>query len=1237
MTNPSALDALTLPLVGTRLIEASAGTGKTFTIAALYVRLILGHRTISSEISHQADTPTNPLLPPDILVVTFTEAATKELRERIRDRLTQAAAYFRQKIQQGDDFLQQLRQEYPEDHWPHCAYKLELAANWMDEAAVYTIHGWCNRMLQQHAFDSGSLFRQEVDNDDQSLLQQVVCDYWRQYFYPLSETATLAVHKLASTPEQLAQCLKNLLFETEAAGLEFADTGIHDAFSAWETWELERYKLENDARQLWRMHQSVLESTLKSASENSWLNGNLYRKASFEEKLSAMAAWAASNESLAIEDLAKFGRYKLQAGLSQKYRDKVSHFEHKAFEALDELVEHCGQELDIRQLIIRHAVHWMRQRYQIEKQRMARMTFDDMLNRLDLALQGPNAEPLANNIRRQYPVAMIDEFQDTDPVQYRIFARLYPAGIETDLACFMIGDPKQAIYSFRGGDIFTYLKAHQATLGRHYTLDTNYRSTQALVTAVNQIFLHNETQKCAGAFWFKTEHYNPLPFLSVNAKGRDEEWIIDDQSAAALNLWHIESDTPIGMPEYRWQMAETTASEIVRLLRSADCGQTGFKDGSGNIRGLQPADIAILVRSGTEAKAMRRALAARQLRSVYLSERESIYASPEATDCLIWLKALADPRNEAKVRAALSTATLGWTYQELLQLTYNEPAWEQQLERFVLYQQRWQQAGILPTLRQLMSDFALPARLNQLTDGERRLTNLLHLAELLQQASSHLEGEQALIRHLAEAMADNAAHSSGDESVIRLESDANLIKIITIHKSKGLEYPLVFLPFICSFREVNSANNRYYRYHDEQLNLNIDLGKADAFKTLSDKERLQEDLRLFYVAITRARFACWLGVAPIKIQNSKHSQLEKSAMGYLLDWQAGMLSGALREQLQKLKGTCTSIAINPLPPATSDCYVAQQQALPTEEVRATNRIVADHWWIASYSALQTENTTAKNPLTSIEAENYREDKQVDETELTPTTPIAGTGIHGLPKGAEAGVLIHELLEQAAQLGFDSVHKQPQLARQLIANLFKTNIWLHQHDILQQSLQRWLQQPLLTHANLSLSKLSKDQYQAELEFLLGVDTVNTEKLDNLLNQYTFSGHPRPRLLPNQLNGLLKGFVDLVFVHDNRYYVVDYKFNSLGSQDAAYHLPALEAAMLDKRYDLQAVLYLLALHRLLKVRLGSHYDYESHIGGSVYLFLRGTQHSDGGRLLIKPPAILIESLDVLFSAESLTEAC
>lgn len=1223
MTTAIALDPLTLPLSGTCLIEASAGTGKTYTIAALYVRLILDHHP-------DATLPGRELLPPDILVVTFTEAATKELRERIRERLSQAARFFREQAVASDNFLQAIRAQYDSSIWPTCARRLELAANWMDESAVYTIHSWCNRMLQQHAFDSGSLLHQEVNTDDTELLHEVVRDYWRSHYYAIANNDPnfQRLYTLFQHPDTLLQEIRTLLNNLDP----IADClGIYpDIKTLMSNVHSARQQALQALKQPWGQWAPEIKALLETAVKNKVLPAKNYKSNSIQAWIGKISAWSL-DPTLETLDIGTGLVSLTPAGMANLANTGQTPPVHPGFEALNQLPSQLAALPDLKVELIKHAIHWIRNRYASEKQRMARMTFDDMLTRLDEALQGSNGQRLANVIRQQYPIALIDEFQDTDPVQYRIFSTLYATYTESSVGCFMIGDPKQAVYSFRGADIYTYLKAHQDTTGRHYTLGTNYRSTTELVAAVNQVF-EQADQQSEGAFRFKRDNNNPLPFIPVAAKGREDEWVIDNQPAPALSIWYNETTDAVGLPQYRHTMAEATASEIVRLLNLAKTGGTGFQSDA-DIQPLQPSDIAILVRSGTEAKVMRLALAKRQLRSVYLSERDSIFASREAADMLLWLKALAEPRNERKVRTALSSATFGWSYQTLQQMALDEPGWEQQLERFIGYQQRWQQDGILPALRCLMSDYGLHTRLTQASDGERCITNLLHLAELLQHASSQLDGEQALIRYLAEAI-EAQSNQIGDEGIIRLESDANLIKIITIHKSKGLEYPLVFLPFICSFREVSSRFHAHYRYHDANQVLNIDLTKADEIRVLSDTERLQEDIRLLYVALTRARYACWLGIAPVKSGNTKVCQLEKSAMGSLLNWQTGMPPEALAQQLALLQGDCDMIVLSQPPSVSEEIYLTPQLSDRLEAARIASARITRHWWVASYSALQIEDTrliSEDQPHQTEELETSKDDKQNDEAEINSAEATKLLqGIHSLARGSGPGVLIHDLLEQCARTGFSTVQANPVLAQEFIQKRFNSSEWTHKQDIIATALSSWLNMPLLENSPLSLAQLPVDAYQAEMEFLLGADAVDIHTLDRLVTRHTFAGQARPGLQPGYVNGLLKGFIDLVFVHQQQYYVVDYKFNSLGDDDASYTVETLEKAMLAKRYDLQYSLYLLALHRLLQVRLGAHYDYDTHIGGGLYLFLRGVRSPTGGRLFSKPPRALIENMDQLFSA-------
>ena len=1220
------LSAIDFPLSDTRLIEASAGTGKTFTIAALYVRLILGHQ-LGEAFKDR------PLLPPDILVVTFTEAATKELRDRIRTRLSSAAQYFRGQHVKEDAFLDELLSFYPnESERLSAAQRLELAANWMDEAAVYTIHGWCNRMLKQHAFDSGSLFNLELKPDETELLNQVVRDYWRTFYYALAADNVFLpeLFNEFNTPEALQKVLKDFLIKEDPIDNNLTE---HKDINALCAAFYQDYQAQLSALKApWQQWAGEMRDLIEKAVSEGCLPAKNYNAKSRVEWPQKIKDWADDPNQVELK-LTETAILNLStAGMETNTKSGVPP-KHLGFDAIADLPAQISALPKLRTALIAHAVHWMRQRAVAEKNRLAQMSYNDMLTGLDFALQGKNGAQFAQVIRQHYPIALIDEFQDTDPVQYRIFEKLYPPTENAALGCFMIGDPKQAIYSFRGADIFTYLKAYTATQGKHYTLDTNYRSTEALVKAVNQLFLFADQHQEQGAFLFKSaDNTNPLPFVDVSAKGREDAWLINGQPADALNCWVWESTEAIAQQDYQTALAEVTASQIVQLLNGAEQHKTGFATES-EFKALKPNDIAILVRTGKEAKVMRKALAKRHLPSVYLSERDSIYASSEAVDVLIWLKALAEPRNEYKVRAALSTATLGFSYQELQHFVVDEISWEAQLERFVIYHDCWLQDGILPALRRLINDFSLHLKDLTAGEGERTLTNLLHLAELLQTASTQLEGEPALIRYLAEAIAEDSTQGS-DEHILRLESDADLIKIITIHKSKGLEYPLVFLPFICGFREPDKQYDSYFKFHDTQNELRVDLNKTDASKALANKERLQEDLRLLYVALTRAQYACWLGIAPIKRGKTKSCLLEKSALGYLIGWQAEQTPNSLLAQLTKVKGECESLAITPLPEMSEDVYVPHATTEQLGTARVAEVKIADNWWIASYSALKQSHQLSQKYLPD-EQETPQESTEGDEDELDDANAVkAALTIYDLPKGAGPGVLVHSLLEWCGRAGFKACLEDSVKRSDFVQKLFKHAIWQDKTPIIETALVHWLSMPLLDDAAVRLVDLSDDQYLVEMEFFMGADTVDVLALDRLVVQHFYPEQARPTLTANTIHGLMKGFIDLVFVHNQQYYVADYKFNSLGANEAAYTKAGLDAAMLEKRYDLQMLIYVLALHRLLKSRLGDAYDYDTQVGGGVYLFLRGSQSSSGGRVVNKPPKVLIEALDELFKGKVIT---
>ena len=1234
MTGPQPLDPLRFPLHGARLIEASAGTGKTYTIALLYLRLVLGHGEPGTAFAR-------PLTPPEILVVTFTEAATQELRERIRARLAEAARVFAgEAAPQPGDVLGALQGGYPPDQWPACAHRLRTAAQWMDEAAVHTIHGWAWRMLREHAMGSGSLFAQTLQTDLQDLQQRVLHDHWRRHYYPLDAAAARALLQCFASPEALWQAAKPLLGRDDARlhlkgeALDAAHDVMQELRALGEAMA-RADESEAAARALWREDRAALESLWRDQLRPH-LNGNSYRGKDddtvFDGWLAALGDWCEGAE--APKNIERFGC----AGLKLKKGQPVP--EHAAMAAIDAWLDTAGalKPDDLRARLAAHAAAELRSALAAEKQRRAELGFDDLLLQLDRALRGEGGDALAAHIRAQFPIALIDEFQDTDPVQYRIFRRIYGDAGAEDAGLILIGDPKQAIYAFRGADIRTYLRARADTAPAHYALGTNHRSTEAAVCAVNRVFGRAQQHE-RGAFRFARDGDDPVPFLPAQARGRPEALWLDGAPAPAMTLWSqapAEGRAFVGLGEYRARMAEAFASEVVRWLG----GDSGFRHEDGGWQPLRPADIAVLVRSGTEADAIRGALAARGLRSVYLSDRASVFATPEAQDLQHWLRAAADPGDEALLRTALATRTLGLPLAELARLQEDELGWEAIALRWRGLHELWQRHGVLPMLHELLHAHGLPARWLAQEGGERRLTNVLHLAEWLQRRAGELDGPQALLR----AFAERVARPEGEEDILRLESDDALIKVVTIHKSKGLEYPLVLLPFIAAWRDARKDSARAVGFHDEALDapvLELD-GAHDEAHRRAEEERLAEDMRLLYVALTRARHALWLGVAPLAAGSARKVELHKGALGQVLGAGAPVDSlEAYHEGLDALAAGCPDIAVRPVP-APQDVRWQPPPAPALGPARAPLRQGHAPWWIASYSALVQQLGAEVAPSVpadeeGAEPEDARQDQALEEAaaaspsvQAAPVQPAAGTW-HAFPKGSEPGSFLHGLLEWCAQQGFARVLKTPQALRDLVARRCAVRGWEAWIDPLCDWLPRWLALPMPLPDAAPATLAGLVQYQAEMEFWVPVQRADARRIDALVTRHTLGVAPRPALPGTRLAGMLKGFMDLVFEHEGRWWVADYKSNWLGPDAAAYDDAAMREALLAHRYDVQYVLYVFALHRLLRARLHG-YDYERHMGGAVYLFLRGADAGTRGVFAERPPRELIESLDALFGAEA-----
>lgn len=1156
----SALDLYRLPLAGTQLIEASAGTGKTWTIAGLYLRLLLeSGRDVTQ-----------------ILVVTFTRAATAELRERLRARIVQVEEALAAG-ESDDDFCRWVLATFSDGARDAARQRLGEARRRFDEAAVFTIHGFCQRVLAETQMPA-LLVEPDIVPDERDLLPMLVQEAWIRHCNDAALANLLQEHGVSL--EMVSDDVRALLRKPYLV--------LH---SGSEADALARQRAGKQAlREMWQREGEAVREDLRRADGLSKDSRKGYKDV--EAFLDELQCWLEDRPA----DMGRVGMLtpeNFQASSSRnKNGAKPQHTFWKQLEAvLATSVVACQQFrqtmiADVRTALKRH------------KEQQGVLTYQDLLGLLADAVDD---DGVASLMRTRYSAALIDEFQDTDPLQFRIFDRVYnamPEGAER-LPLFLVGDPKQAIYSFRGADIFTYLRARESAVLRH-SLDTNRRSLEPLVQAVNCVFAHN-----TNAFLFAD-----LRFQSVQALPASPQPVFVDGRKPLHCKLLPPAEKSLSKEKATELAARDAAADIVALLRDAAAGRVQIPDDKapGGQRALAAPDIAVLVPSHRLGGLMAEELNACGVAVVQRSE-ESVFASAEAAELRLVLEAVLAPGREGFVKAALLSTPLGWTVEQLYGAQHDDFAWGDLCERLLQLRERWQQKGFIAMWEALLAEFSVFDRLLRLDGGERRLTNLRHLATLLQQEA---DGEPSPERQLAWLRVQVEDAVKGEDNQLRLESDAARVQILTVHVSKGLEYPVVFCPFLWQARKLKTEDRAEYRSGADSL---LDIGSG-LFEHAHDRmttERLAEGLRVLYVALTRAKYRC-------QITWGLCNESEMAALTWLLLGQG--LAPEPDEIRNGLKGRTRADYIAALEKIRSTCgdgFSWEEMGAPEPamlEVKAArdfvpvlppcHRSLQRRWRVSSFTGLSES---------AHEHEAPDHDQQGGARVLLDVLP---QGIHGFPRGARAGVFWHELLE------YSLTGQVPDRARFVTETLKKFALDESWQGLVEKTLARWLDTPL-GEEKIVLGRL--EARRAEMEFVYPVSGLRPQSFLDLPDVPPLYREALQQLDFRTLDGYLKGFIDLIARHQGRYYVIDYKTNWLGPDDTAYGTDALERSVAEAHYYLQYWLYVLALHRHLRAALKDAYDYERDIGGVRYLYLRGLDATTQGVYARKPSRALIETLDRL----------
>lgn len=1235
---------LDTPLGGDLLIEASAGTGKTYALTTLAARAVV-----------EAELPIERLL-----VVTFTVAATSELRHRLRRTLRHALAAMQSAKDAEDDQASELAVRWRDLGIEAEAERLLTAGvRDLDRANIFTIHGFCQRLLAEFAFDGGIPFGFEVSGDDAVAVGAATRDFWRRRIVeaPLPLLGNAKHSRYGRDPFEPDVFADWARLVHPKPGLVVRGADQHDIAKRFEN-AYGVWRRQFDAvRGVWERHGTAFMHSLDGLS----FRRRSEPKARQLKRLFRAAFDDDVPELLPLADAGYFGRQSLP-----KVTAKPQLPANPLFDAFDHLGA-AAQEPDAL------ADAWLRQqrrelldaiRATLRESAWAdrQISFNGLLAEAERALTSAGGEVLAERIRERYPLALIDEFQDTDGLQARIFEHIYPgrraakpgptAETKTQ-GVVVVGDPKQSIYAFRGADLFAFLQISKRKGQKRLRLEANYRSTPRLVQAVNALFSRRHP------FLLPDVAYEPVQAARAETDGLQ----LDDAPPFLIRLDHTGGEG--SDDDFQTIAADSTAAEIAHLLWLGETGQATV-DG----QPLTGGDIAVLVRTAAQGQAIAEALRSHQVQSVQLADVD-VFETDEAAQLhhlLYALVAAPEHRRAASLRGALAADLFGLTLPQLAALA-EDRSWAVWQERFRDWRETWRRAGVAALIRRLL--FAEPTQcaraLLQRSNGPRSLTNVLHLADLLQQVEAR---ERLAPVALVDWLAVRRRHPQrgNDATQLRLESDERLVKVATVHRSKGLEFPVVFCPFAWYRRQSRKgATAQYHEPQGDGYAEVLDLAPSDEAHARERVEDQAEELRLLYVALTRAKYRCvvtwarannsdraalaWLlhgrdivGDTPVASMSAHASHMGQDAMAWYREVVAFI--DAHRDAIQLAELFDPDDAPRRSPPvdtAGTEPRPADATASETPEplrARAFRRPLRAIRQMTSYSALAAERGAAVSPAEHIEVARPDHDQREDAALAAlavdgpaQTVRDAGLSAFAMPRGRRIGNCLHEIFEASIEARTGEAKAEPDLESLGESALRRHGVELKWLPTVCSVVADASRTPLLpnTPDRTPLRLLDFERPLVEMEFQLPVTKLRREDLGACLAAHGYDdpfrqSHTDAATELAPVEGFLSGFIDLVGERDGRWYVVDYKSNWLGDGYHAYAPAGLREAMRHNGYHLQYLLYLTALHRYLRLRLPD-YDCERHLGGAFYLFLRGMTPENPGHGVFHdaPSPACIEAID------------
>ena len=1164
-----------IPGTGPNLVEASAGTGKTTWMVRTAVRLLL-----------QSEGLPTVERPDRLLAVTFTRAATAELKERIR-----VALHYMQRVRDGEtppahsEWMRQLL----DAGGPAMSTRLDATLALIDRLAVTTIHGFCRGALEEFALECGVPIGLKFIEHDRQYRDESVADEWRALIWEPGPVSTFVLsERMSGDTARRARWSPN--------ALEIAAKVVRQGMGAARPDRIDREAVLDDVRATLR---PILAHWDEPRIRDFWGKLRWNKGGISAEQVDALCAAMTAlkaERTPVVADIARWARSSVVAMTHKSDKTNKQLIPGEKFLDACELVQDAFKTASA--LLWQDAVLSVAQRMETAMHQDRVAGFDEMIGFLQRAVTDEtNGARVRDVLASRYDAVLVDEFQDTDWAQWTIFSTTF--GIKP---LVLVGDPKQSIFGFRGADITAYRAAHAGATARGkdrvFSLDTNYRSDQQLVAATEILFAQSSEPFGVDKSVLDFEH----------VKAARTEPLLADRARRPMVLVDLE---PANADLQERKVVHFIADEVARLLRDPN---VLYRDKPESVpRRLVPSDIAVLVSANRQAVPIIDAL--RTLRISAVSGATGVIAESYMwVDVMLLVRAIEDPSNPQVVRRALSTSLGGRSAQQLSALEQNSTDWRRLIERLAEAQHDWTSFGVLTALMRLTNDWKARDSLAAYPDGERRLTDFRHVISLLQEAEREGHRNPTMLLSWASRF---AAESDRDAEYRQqhLESDDEAVTVSSMHVAKGLEWPVVFCAYLWKARMDQQLTPHIARFTDGSRQI---VFEDQVPGEIPGDTPLSEGLRLAYVALTRARSRTYVICAPGT----------KSPLHHLLDGKGATVLADKHSELITRLAEEDALNIPSFPEAPAHSSEKELHArtivVPTSQTRS--------WTVSSYSRF-TEGLKVSVDPTEV--------GPVDEAEAADDDALRADQ---LPGGAHTGNALHELFERFdfASLG------EPIVVDAAIHDVLtryglprvgaKAEERAAAVDLVRRMMTATLSTPL-PGGTKALATVGTDRTLREWRFHLSMEHLSATRLAAVFKAHGQSWVAESyapmltRIARTEIDGFLTGVVDLVAQVDGRWWIIDWKSNALGPTVTSYDASACRQVMMSEHYVLQYHIYIVALQRFLRSRLGAAYDYDRDFGGVGYAFLRGLAMGAPSWFVDRPSRALVDALDACIGGYAL----